>query len=242
MGKNTLEDMIEDEVDNLIQNIEDHWIDVSVDPTLFFNIAVLASLWRVISGESLKVGDPKLKKLMVNVQNLLKEFSNPLSFIAFQSIPIAKIVHKLGILDFFNHTNNILDFCDSSLKSHSNKPIDGDNPLTFMEAFLHKIRTTNDSPHPFNGETGKLNLLNTAMDFFIGGSDTTANELNWAMLYMIQNPNIQSKVRQEIKSVIGSRGTKMSDRESTPYTEAVLLEVMRKGNITPLSLFHQTKL
>ena len=43
MGKNTLEDMIEDEVDNLIQNIEDHWIDVSVDPTLFFNIAVLAS-------------------------------------------------------------------------------------------------------------------------------------------------------------------------------------------------------
>ena len=144
MGKNTLEDMIEDEVDNLIQNIEDNWIDVSVDPTLFFNIAVLASIWRVISGESLKVGDPKLEKLMINVQNLLKEFSNPLSFIAFQSIPIAKIVHKLGILDFFNHTKNILDFCDSSLKSHSIKQIDGDNPLTFMEAFLHKIRTTNE--------------------------------------------------------------------------------------------------
>ena len=31
----------------------------------------------------------------------------------------------------------------------------------------------------------------------------------------------------------------MSDKSLAPYTEAVLHEIQRKGNIAPLALFHQ---
>ena len=93
---------------------------------------------------------------------------------------------------------------------------------------------------PFYGEIGELNLINVLVDLLEAGSDTTANTLNWAMLFMIQNPGIQTKVRQELNENIGSKKFKMGEKNKIPYTEAVLYEVQRKGNIVP-SLLYQTK-
>ena len=60
-GKAALENIIEEEVDNLINHIDTNFLNEPLDVDTFFNIAVIASLWRVISGEVLKVGDPKLE-------------------------------------------------------------------------------------------------------------------------------------------------------------------------------------
>ena len=63
--------------------------------------------------------------------------------------------------------------------------------------------------------------------------------MNWAMLYMILNPDIQTKVRKELDENIGRyKKAKMSDKSVTPYTEAVIHEIQRKGNIAPLAIFH----
>ena len=83
-------------------------------------------------------------------------------------------------------------------------------------------------------------LRNTILDMFIAGSDTITTTLNWAMLYMILYPDIQKKVREELNANIGSRNTKMSDRNQTPYTEAVLHEIHRKGSIAATSIFHNS--
>ena len=74
----------------------------------------------------------------------------------------------------------------------------GENPLTLTEAFLYKIQETSDINNPFYGSRGDLNLINVLFDFFLAGSDTTAVTLDWAMLLMILNPGIQTKVRQDI--------------------------------------------
>ena len=240
LGKNAMEDIIEQEIDTMLQHIDDHWINSPLDVSEFFNIPVLSSLWKIISGESLKMGDPKLTELVTNVQNLMTEFSNPLTLISFQSIPMAKLFNNLGLVRYLSYTKKILELCYQVVNSHKDKTIDGDNPLTFVEAFLHKIGTISDESHPLNGDTGELNMVNVLLDFFIGGSDTSSTTLNWAMLYMIQNPEVQTKVRNELQSNLGSRKAKMADRHLTPYTEAVIHEIQRKGNISPMGLFHQT--
>ena len=72
-------------------------------------------------------------------------------------------------------------------------------------------------------------------------SDTTSLTLNWAMLHMILNQDIQATVRKELNENVGKhRKAKMSERNSTPYTEAVIHEIQRKGNILPFAVFHCT--
>ena len=60
-GKESFENIVEEEVDNLMNYIDQNFLNQPVDISRLFNIAVLASLWRVISGECLKIGDPKLE-------------------------------------------------------------------------------------------------------------------------------------------------------------------------------------
>jgi cytochrome P450 len=58
---------------------------------------------------------------------------------------------------------------------------------------------------------------------------------------MIHNPQVQDKMLQEIMEVTGDvRLPLIADRDKMPYCEAVVSEVLRMGNIAPLSLPHMT--
>lgn len=85
------------------------------------------------------------------------------------------------------------------------------------------------------------NLLFTALDLFVAGMETTSTTLRWAMLLMMKYPYIQEKVHEEIISIIGSeRSPRAEDRTNLPYTNAVIHEVQRFGNIVPMNLLHST--
>ncbi|ESO88638.1 hypothetical protein LOTGIDRAFT_179079 [Lottia gigantea] len=90
-----------------------------------------------------------------------------------------------------------------------------------------------------NPESDPGGLERTIVDFFFAGSDTTASTLSWAFLYMILNPDVQSKCQKEIDEVVGqNRKINMSDRQNLPYVEATLLEAQRLGSIAPFALPH----
>ena len=115
--------------------------------------------------------------------------------------------------------------------------------MTFIEAILHKIQETHDPDDPIYGQRGELNLSSVLLDLFIAGSETSSTTMNWAMLYMILNPEIQTRVQKELENKdANTHGLhkKASDRNLTPYTEAVICEIQRKGNILPNSVFHRT--
>ena len=61
------------------------------------------------------------------------------------------------------------------------------------------------------------------------------------MLFMILNPEVQTKVRQELDQNFGSNKAKFNEKHKVPYTEAVIHEIQRRANILPLSVLHSTK-
>ncbi|XP_038669658.1 cytochrome P450 2D27-like isoform X3 [Scyliorhinus canicula] len=84
-------------------------------------------------------------------------------------------------------------------------------------------------------------MIGTILNLFAGGTETSSTTLRWALLYMMIHPNLQSKVHDEIDRVIGKeRKPTLEDREEMPYTNAVIHETQRFGNVAPLSLPHQT--
>ena len=98
LGKNSLEEIIDEEVQKLVQYIDDHCVNKPIDMSNFFSISVLSSLWRIISGESLPIDDEKLKYLCQLTQKGLVEKGDPLMALANQYPTFFKILIKGPII------------------------------------------------------------------------------------------------------------------------------------------------
>ncbi|XP_061593789.1 cytochrome P450 2J4-like [Cololabis saira] len=130
----------------------------------------------------------------------------------------------------------IRDFVEIKIKEHK-ETIDPSSPRDYIDSFLIEMEKNPDKDAGFDLD----NLCFCTLDLFLAGTETTSTTLNWGMLYMIYYPDIQERVQAEIDAVIGSsRQPSMSDRENMPYTNAVIHEIQRMGNIVPLNVAHMT--
>ncbi|XP_018426074.1 PREDICTED: cytochrome P450 2K4-like [Nanorana parkeri] len=99
---------------------------------------------------------------------------------------------------------------------------------TAMEQPNHKLCYTDE------------NLTSLVTALFAAGIDTTSTTLRWGILLMITYPDIQRKVQSEIEKVIGSSAPHTGHRKNMPYTDAVIHEIQRFGDIVPTNLSHST--
>ncbi|XP_072537927.1 cytochrome P450 2J4-like [Salminus brasiliensis] len=127
----------------------------------------------------------------------------------------------------------VADYVRGKIEDHR-KDCDFSNPRDYIDCFLEEMeKRKDDKEAEFNIE----NLCFCALDLFIAGTETTFTTLYWGLLYMIKYPDIQAKVQAEIDQVFGSsRQPSMMDRDNLPYTNAVIHEIQRIGNIIPLNL------
>ncbi|KXT12870.1 hypothetical protein AC579_5391 [Pseudocercospora musae] len=104
--------------------------------------------------------------------------------------------------------------------SFSSKVLESDEKLSDEEEYIAKFAA--------NGLYG-------------GGADTTVASIMAFFLVMAKNPEIQSKAQAEIDSVVAQgRMPELSDRETLPYTEAVIKEIFRWHTAVPEGLPHLT--
>ncbi|XP_056132348.1 cytochrome P450 2J4-like [Lampris incognitus] len=133
--------------------------------------------------------------------------------------------------------NEVKDLIKEELQQHK-KNRDPAEPRDYIDCYLNEIEMSKgDAGSTFDED----NLVICTLDLFAAGSETTSTTLRWALLYMAKYPDVQEKVQAEIDRVIGSsRQPSMMDRANLPYTDAVIHEIQRMGNIVPLSIPHIT--
>jgi len=133
----------------------------------------------------------------------------------------------------FSQFNDILDFISQEVQRHK-QDLDHSNPRDYIDSFLIEMEHRKESDLGFS----ETNLAMCSVDLFMAGTETTSTTLQWALVYLIKNPEIQEKVQAEIDKVIGqTRQPTMADRPNLPYTDAVIHEIQRMGNIVPLNGF-----
>lgn len=97
----------------------------------------------------------------------------------------------------------------------------------------------------------KLNeeqIVSFCSEFLNAGTDTTSTALQWIMANLVKYPNIQSKLFEEIKRVIGEEVEQVCEDELSkmPYLKAIVLEGLRRhppGHfVLPHSVTHDTEL
>lgn len=78
-------------------------------------------------------------------------------------------------------------------------------------------------------------------DVMAGGIDTTSTTLEWLLYIMVNYPDTQRKVQEELDRVVGpDRLPTYEDQSELPYLNACILELMRWKHFAPFGLPHMT--
>ncbi|XP_069006428.1 cytochrome P450 2J2-like [Embiotoca jacksoni] len=234
-GKKSLEPVILDEFTHCAKDIRSYK-GKPFDPRLIINNTVSNIICSLVFGHRFEYGDKKFK-------NLIQMFDKALQLEAsiwaelYNSFP--RLMSLLpGPHQMVNQIwNNVKNFVQQEMNEHK-QSWDPSERRDYIDCYLNEIqKNKGQDGNTFDEE----NLIICVLDLFVAGSETTSTTLRWAFLYMAKYPEIQEKVQAEIDRVIGqSRQPSMEDRARLPYTDAVIHETQRMGNIVPLSLPHFT--
>ncbi|XP_038642109.1 cytochrome P450 2C21-like [Scyliorhinus canicula] len=135
----------------------------------------------------------------------------------------------------FQNVADLSTFLNKSIQSHR-ESLQQDFSRDYIDSFLIKI---DEEKHKPDSEFNDKNLLMSAMNLFLAGTETTSTTMQWGLQILAKYPHIQEKIYREIEEVVGScRCPAVEDRAKMPYTDAVIHEVQRFIDLVPMNLPH----
>ncbi|NXM62697.1 CP2CK protein, partial [Illadopsis cleaveri] len=233
MGKRSIEERIQEESDYLLEEIN-KTKGAPFDPTFILSCSVSNVICSIVFGKRYDYKDKKFLALMSNTKNILQMmnshwgqlyqmFSNVLYYVPGPH-------HNI-----FAEFDTLKAFVAEEVKLHQ-ASLDPNSPQDFIDCFLNKMQEEKDRP---NSSFYMKNLITTAFDLFIAGTETTSTTIRYGLLLLLKYPKIQEKIQEEIDQVVGrSRKPCVADRTQLPYTDAVVHEIQRFISLAPLALPH----
>ncbi|XP_061095520.1 cytochrome P450 2J2-like [Conger conger] len=232
LGKKSLESVICEEAQFLQEEIEREQGN-PFDPHLLLNNSVSNIICFMVFGHRFDYSDQNFQILLKLLSETLK-LEGSIWAQLYEAFPTVMKFLPGPHNEIFTHYKELCTFVRGELEKHK-EDWDPCVPRDYMDSFLAEIERNKHDPEAGFDE---LNLIMCALDLFLAGTETTSTTLRWALLYMMKYPDIQEKVQAEIDRVIGqSRLPSMADRANMPYTDAVIHEIQRMGNIVPLNAF-----
>ncbi|MFE9324150.1 cytochrome P450 [Nocardia sp. NPDC052278] len=70
-------------------------------------------------------------------------------------------------------------------------------------------------------------LIDQVFTFFLGGAETTAGCLTWALYLLDRHPEVQQQLHEEVDSVLGGRTATRENLPSLPLTNRIITETLR---------------
>ena len=93
--------------------------------------------------------------------------------------------------------------------------------------------------HKVLDEDHMKNIVDICHDLFFAGTDTTAATTGFAIIHLVNQPDWQTEVAEELERVLGGRSPSMADLQSLPKIEATIQETLRVNSNVPF-IFHAT--
>jgi 26-hydroxylase len=144
---------------------------------------------------------------------------------------------------FLKNLKEISGFYQSIVDEHK-KSFDPNNIRDIIDGYILEIQNAKEegrSEKLFNGKNGDRQMQQIIGDMFSAGTETVKTTLQWATVFALREPHMQARVQEELDRVVGrGRMPSLDDLPNLPYTEAFMLEVMRRATAVPLGTTHST--
>ncbi|XP_053565540.1 cytochrome P450 2K6 [Bombina bombina] len=226
MGKQSLEEKVNEESDFLIQKIES-FSGQPFENTMDMNAAVANIIISILLDHRYDYEDPVFLRFMKIINEVVKLLGHPRIALynaypsLFRWIPgIHKTIKK--------NMNEYLNFIRETFAKQKEQR-DANDQRNLIDVFLVKQEEEKVHGKYFSNE----NLVHLVSDLFFAGMETTSTTLRWGFLIMMKYSEIQKNVQNEIEKVIGSAQPQMEHRKKMPYTDAVIHEIQRFSSIIP---------
>ncbi|XP_025048931.1 cytochrome P450 2J2-like isoform X2 [Alligator sinensis] len=233
LGKRSLEERIQQEIGYLIEAVEEEKGN-PFDPHFKINNAVSNVICSITFGSRFEYHDRHFQKLLQLVGETLYLHGTVWTQL-YNSFPTLMKWLPGHHHTLFKNWGKLKCFVKEEIAKHREDWNPADT-RDFIDCYLKEI-AKNEASSSFH----ENNLLFSTLDLFFTGTETTSTTILWGLLYMAMYPEIQERVQAEIDTVIGqSRQPAMDDRDNMPYTNAVVHEIQRMGNIVPLNVPRMT--
>ncbi|XP_008302277.1 cytochrome P450 2K1-like [Stegastes partitus] len=235
MGKKVCEDKIIEESHHLIEVIK-KFKGEAFDTTKVLVCAISNIISSFVYGSRFEYDDPVYVSLRDQARRRFQLLNSP-SVQVYNLFPwfFKCVANRREYHNLVDDTKKI----NLALVSRLKETLNPQMCRGFVDAFL--VRQQNEEESGItNSQFHTTNLVITVISLLAAGSDTTGGTLAWGLLFMAKYPKLQDQVREELRTVIGSRQVQFSDRKNLPFTNAVIHETQRLASIVPAALPHKT--
>ncbi|XP_043846430.1 cytochrome P450 2A13-like [Dromiciops gliroides] len=231
MGKRGIEERIQEEAGFLIEAMRGTK-GAPIDPTFMLSCTVSNVICSIVFGDRFEYED---KQFLSMLQMMLGSFQ-------FTSTSMGQLYEMFsGVMKHlpgpqkqaFKELRGLEAFITEKVQENQ-ATLDPNSPRNFIDSFLIKMQEEKENP---NTEFFIKNLIMTALNLFFAGTETVSTTLRYGFLLLMKHPEVEAKIHEEIDQVIGrNRSPKFEDKAKMPYTEAVIHEIQRFGNIIPMGV------
>ena len=234
-----MEERITIEVKKLTELLEKQHTDKPTSLNLVMNVSIANALMAILVGEELELKDHQL----ANIVGMLDAVISANADVSPQLLVLGPVFIKL-FDPYFQRWRYFNEKLIAQFKPYIHnhlKEFDPDNCKDFIDLYLKRISETSDPLSSFHGQKGQHSLISSLLDLFLAGMETTTTALLWGFLLMAKHVEVQSRVHQELDSVLGDRSQPcLEDQKNLPYTCAVISEVLRVSSIVHKAVPHYT--
>ncbi|XP_058136271.1 LOW QUALITY PROTEIN: cytochrome P450 2B4-like [Dasypus novemcinctus] len=233
MGKRSIEERIKEEARCLVEALRESPGEY-LDPSLLLHSVTANIICSIVFGERFHYQDPEFLRLLDLLNQIFVTLSTSYCqvFEFFSGI----LKHFPGThTRLFSRVQELKDLITENIERHR-KTLDPSTPQDFIDSFLLRMDKERNLPESVFHQK---NLVHTVFSLLFAGTETSSTTLYYGFLLLLKNPDVSEKVQDEIDRVIGPlRLPALEDRAEMPYTDAVIHEIQRYSDLSPLGIPH----
>ncbi|XP_059966115.1 steroid 21-hydroxylase [Mesoplodon densirostris] len=173
------------------------------------------------------------------VQDLMKTWDH-WSIQILDMVPFLRFFPNPGLWRLKQAVENRDHIVEKQLRQHKESMVAG-QWRDMMDYMLQGVGKQGVEEGPGQLLEGHVHM--SMVDLFIGGTETTANTLSWAVAFLLHHPEIQRRLQEELDRELGpgASGSRVpyKDRARLPLLNATIAEVLRLRPVVPLALPHR---